>query len=74
MKYYHPKPLIFFSFLLSCMGAWSMPLYGLIFSKILFTLIVPNRADYSENINFWCGMFLLMAGSYGLVLICHKFC
>jgi hypothetical protein len=59
MSYYSPKGIAAASVITSFMNAWSYPCYGLIFSKILFTLLMPTAPTYTHDINFWCGMFLL---------------
>lgn len=41
MSYYSPKWLAFLGMLVSVINAFAFPLYGLIYAKILFIMLVP---------------------------------
>jgi hypothetical protein len=60
MGYLYPKSLAVLSIFTAFLNAFTFPIQGLIFCKLLFILLVPQRPDFVERRNFWCGMFLLL--------------
>jgi hypothetical protein len=46
MSYYSPKGVVVVSIIVSFINAWTFPMYGLLFSKILFTLLMPDAPTY----------------------------
>eukprot|EP00347_Sterkiella_histriomuscorum_P020418 403337881 len=60
MSYYTPKWLSYLVYLITVINAFGFPMYGLIFSKILFIMLVPQSITYYEDRNFWCGLFILL--------------
>lgn len=60
MGYYSPKWMAVIGMLLAFINSVASPLFGFLFAKILFVMMNPVL-DTSER-DFWCGMFLLLAG------------
>jgi hypothetical protein len=68
MKYYNPKIYAFFSMIASIIGSFSFPLFGYIFSELMFIIMVGRQnPDYIKDRNYWCLMFLIMALGMGIV-------
>lgn len=61
MKYYNPKWVAYLALLVATINSFGWPLYGLIFTKILYVLLQPELTDFWKQIDFWCGMFLVLA-------------
>ena len=62
MSYYNPKILVVGTMSITFVVAWGFPLYGYIFSKILFVMMAYGTPNYNYvfEYNFWCGMFLVL--------------
>jgi ABC-type multidrug transport system fused ATPase/permease subunit len=73
MSYYNPKWLAYLGFVTSGINAFAFPIFGLIFSKILFIMMVPSDPNYKSNRDFWCGMFLLESCLIGLFSFLQKY-
>jgi len=48
MSYYNPKWLAVIGIFVSILNAFSFPLYGLIFAKILFIMMVPDAPNFDS--------------------------
>jgi hypothetical protein len=44
MSYYNPKSLALASVLISIVGAFAFPLFGYVFSELMFVIIRGNRS------------------------------
>jgi hypothetical protein len=69
MSYYYPKWMAVVAFLVSFINAFTFPIYGLIYAKILFVMMsfnLPNNNFYADR-DFWCGMFLIEVFLLGFV-------
>lgn len=69
MSYYSPKLLALFTLFIVTVSAFAFPIYGLIFAKILFILMDPISSDFWPEINFWCGMFVVLAGGIFITVL-----
>lgn len=75
MSYYYPKWMAVIAFIVSIINAFSFPIYGLIYAKLLFVLMsfgLPKNNFYEER-DFWSGMFLLEVFILGLVSFLQKY-
>ncbi len=75
MTYYYPKWMAVIAFIVSIINAFSFPIYGLIYAKLLFVLMsfgLPINNFYEER-DFWSGMFLLEVFILGLVSFLQKY-
>lgn len=59
MSYYDPKWMAVLGIFVSIINGFSFPIFGLIFSKILFIMMAPMSPTFNEDRAFWLGMFLL---------------
>jgi len=66
MKYYKPLPLVVFSFFISVIDSLLFPIFGLLFTKVLFSLYKYQLDTFYEEARFWCLMFLALAISHGI--------
>ena len=68
MSYYRPKWMAYVGCVVSIVGSFSWPLYGLIYCQLLFVMmqIVDPTYDFTYHRNFWSGMFLLLVFCIGL--------
>lgn len=73
MSYYTPKWLTYVVFVVTIVNAFGFPLYGLIFSEILFVMLVPQSPDFIYDRNFWCGMFLILAVGLAVTGFLYKY-
>jgi len=73
MSFYRPKWLSYLVYLITVINAFSFPLYGLIFGKILFVMMIPQSKTFNDDRNFWCGMFVLLTGCLGIFGFLNKF-
>jgi ATP-binding cassette, subfamily B (MDR/TAP), member 1 len=73
MSHYSPTWLAYFSFVVTIINGFGFPLYGLIFSQILFVMLNPFSTSFNDDRNFWCGMFLLLAGGVALFGFLNKY-
>jgi len=66
MKYYSDKKTLVFSFLVPAISGSSYPLFGMMFSRVLFVIIEPQAENYYSKL--WLEIFyfffvsLLMGG------------
>lgn len=60
MSHYKPTGIAIFSFFVTAINAFTMPMYGFIFSKILFVMM-GSEENYNSDRNFWCGMLLVLS-------------
>ena len=63
MSFYRPMSLTFIGVAVSLICSLGWPLYGLIYSKILFIMMQfqnPKYLTFVEDRALWCGMFLLL--------------
>jgi ATP-binding cassette, subfamily B (MDR/TAP), member 1 len=68
MSYYNPKHLAIASVFISIAGSFAFPLFGYIFSELMFIIIRGNTSPtYIEDRNTWCLNFLYMALGMGIV-------
>jgi ATP-binding cassette, subfamily B (MDR/TAP), member 1 len=73
MSFYSPLWLGLFGIVVSIVNAFGFPIYGMIYAKLLFVLMVPFRPDYQEERDYWCGMFLLLVFMIGIVGFLQKY-
>jgi ABC-type multidrug transport system fused ATPase/permease subunit len=68
MSYYSPKALAIVSIFVSFLNAFAFPMFGFIFSELMFVIIKGNLSPtYIEDRNLWCSNFLIMAVGMGIV-------
>ncbi|CDW74227.1 abc transporter [Stylonychia lemnae] len=73
MKFYGPKHLIALSFVTSFINAFTYPVNGLIFAKVLFVLIDNKyNPNFTHDRNFWCAAYTLLALSTGIFDFLNK--
>jgi ABC-type multidrug transport system fused ATPase/permease subunit len=75
MSYYYPKWMAVIALFVSFINAFSFPIYGLIYAKLLFVMMsfnLPNNNFYEDR-DFWCGMFLIEVFVLGLVSFLQKY-
>lgn len=60
MSFYHPQWMAYAVYLITVLNAFSFPIYGLIFSKIMQIMLVPQAKNFISDRNFWCGMFIIL--------------
>jgi ATP-binding cassette, subfamily B (MDR/TAP), member 1 len=75
MSYYYPTWMAVIAFIVSIINAFSFPIYGLIYAKLLFVLMSFGLAknNFYEERDFWIGMFLLEVFILGLVSFLQKY-
>lgn len=73
MAYYHPQWLAYVCYIVTVVNAFSYPLMGLIFAKVLFVMMNPRASSFNDDRNFWMGMFILLAGCMGIVGFLNKY-
>lgn len=74
MSYYHPKWMGYSAFLIAAINAFAFPLFGFIFSKLMFILMsVGHTKTFGKDRDFWCGMFLLECAIIGIVSFFQKY-
>jgi ABC-type multidrug transport system fused ATPase/permease subunit len=62
------------AFLIAAINAFAFPLFGFIFSKLMFILMSHGyNKNFSSDRNFWCGMFLLECIMIGVVSFLQKY-
>jgi hypothetical protein len=68
MSYYNPKALALASVLISFIGAFAFPLFGYVFSELMFVIIRGNLSpSYVADRNKWILNFLYLAIAMGFV-------
>lgn len=74
MTYYSPKYMAVASIFISILGSFAFPLFGYIFSELMFVIIIGNASPtYIEDRNRWCLNFLFMAVGMGIVGFLQKY-
>lgn len=73
MSYYRPKWLTFLGCLIAVIASFSWPLYGVIYCELLFVMMKSMLPSFLDDRNFWCGMFLLLVLSIGIVHFILKY-
>ena len=73
MSHYNPKWLAVLGIIVSVLNATAFPLYGFIFSKILFVMMTHQLPTFHHDRDFWCGMFLLLCFCIGLLSFLQKY-
>jgi ATP-binding cassette, subfamily B (MDR/TAP), member 1 len=74
MSYYHPKWMAAFAIFISVLNSVASPLFGFLFAKILFVMMIPQSPNFEEDRDFYCGMFLLLAFCVGITGFLQKYC
>ncbi len=72
MSYYRPIGLTFLGVALSFIMSFSWPMYGLIYCKLLFIMMTNFLPTFTDDRNFWCGMFLLLVFAIGITNFLQK--
>lgn len=73
MSYYNPMPLAIASVFISIIGSFAFPIFGLIFSELMFVIIRGNQSPtYIEDRNRMILNFLYMAVGMGIVGFLQK--
>jgi Trk-type K+ transport system membrane component len=68
MAYYNPKWLAIASVFVSIVGAFAFPLFGYIFSELMFVIIKGNLSPtYLDDRKKWILNFLYMAIGMGII-------
>ena len=68
MSYYSPIELAYASVVISIVGSFAFPLFGYIFSELMFVIIRGNESPtYLEDRQKWILNFLYMAIGMGVV-------
>jgi ABC-type multidrug transport system fused ATPase/permease subunit len=65
-KFYSPKWLAYSALIVSVVNACGNPVFGLIFSKLLFVTMAYMLPTFEHDRNFWCGMFVILAVVMGM--------
>lgn len=73
MSYYYPTWLVYATWIVTILNGFGFPLYGLIFSEILFVMLDPYQTDYVYWRNYWCGLLLLLSFGVALFAFFNKF-
>ena len=73
MSFYSPKWLAYLGFVSSVVNAFSFPIYGLIYAKLLFIMMAPHSPNFKPDREFWCGMFLLEVFLLGVFSFLQKY-
>jgi ABC-type multidrug transport system fused ATPase/permease subunit len=73
MTFYNPKSLAVASIILSLIASLCFPLFGIIFSEIMFVIILgPENPNYIQERNKWCMAMVYLALGMGLVVFLQK--
>lgn len=68
MSHYNPKLLAFASVIISIAASVAYPLFGYIFSEIMFVIIAgTENPDFIKDRNAWCLNFLYLALGMGAI-------
>jgi ABC-type multidrug transport system fused ATPase/permease subunit len=73
MSYYRPLSLTIVGCFISIAISFGWPVYGLIYSKMLFIMMTNFLPTFQEERNFWQGMFLLLVLLLGLTNFVQKY-
>ncbi|CDW90801.1 abc transporter family protein [Stylonychia lemnae] len=66
MKFYKPYSKVFLTFIATCCNSFAFPLYGYIFSKVIFVMLGRASPTFVINRNIWCGAFIALAVGMGI--------
>lgn len=58
MKYYEPTWVLILSFIAPAISSTAFPLFGLVFTRILFIIMQPQRDDFYAELNKWTLYFI----------------
>jgi hypothetical protein len=67
MSHYYPKWIAVLAILVSVINSAASPVFGFLFAKILFVMMMPYSPTFEDDRNFWCGMFLMLALFIGVL-------
>lgn len=73
MSYYRPISLTIIGCLISIVVSFVWPIYGLLYSKLLFIMMTSSLPTFVSDRNLWTGMFLLLVILIGLVYFVQKY-
>jgi ABC-type multidrug transport system fused ATPase/permease subunit len=73
MSYYRPMWITVIGCLISFVVSFGWPVYGLIYSKMLFVMFASFMPTYLHDRNFWMGMFLLLVILLGITYFIQKY-
>jgi ATP-binding cassette subfamily B (MDR/TAP) protein 1 len=73
MSYYNPRWMGYSAFIIAGVNAFAFPLFGFIFSKLMFILMGSGYTKtFAQDRDFWCGMFLIECIMIGLFSFLQK--
>ena len=73
MSYYRPISLTIIGTLISIVISFGWPVYGMIYSKVLFIMMTSFLPTFVADRNFWIGMFLLLVIALGITNFIQKY-
>ena len=74
MSNYSPKWMAAAGIIVSFINSFAFPLYGMIYAKILFVMMIgPRSPDFGKDRDFWCGMFLIEVFCIGVFSFLQKY-
>ena len=76
MSFYRPMSLTFVGIIVSLICALGWPIYGLVYTKLLFIMMQfqnPAYLTFPEDRAFWSGMFLLLVLGLGVFFFIQKY-
>ena len=73
MSYYRPISLTIIGCIISIVISFGWPIYGLIYSKLLFVMMTSFLPTFVSDRNFWQGMFLLLVILLGITNFIQKY-
>ena len=73
MNYYTPYWLGHIAILISIISALSYPVFGYLFSNILFVMMTSFLPSYGKDRDHWCLMFLFLALGIGVTSFLQRF-
>jgi ABC-type multidrug transport system fused ATPase/permease subunit len=73
MSYYRPLSLTIIGCIISVAISFGWPIYGLIYSKLLFVMMTSFLPTFVTDRNFWQGLFLLFVILLGLTNFVQKY-
>lgn len=73
MKYYSPKWAGHLAMIISVIVAFSYPIMGIFFTKLLFVSMAYMKPTFNEDRDFWCGLYLLLAFGVGIFGFLQKY-
>lgn len=66
MSHYSPKWMAYLGIIISIINSFGFPIYGLIYAKLLFVMMTSFLPTFSDDRDYWCGMFLLLVAGIGI--------